>query len=95
MKGSEEVLFGDYVEFIGYFNNADYRNAAQVMLHLLRLMCTNPQVNEEYQLPSLTHFLKEAAKGPEITFEGFEYLLRGFLAAYQSGKLRDTRIVAN
>ncbi len=92
---TQEVLLPDYIEFSGYFNTQDYVNAANVVLKLLRVMCSNPQINEDYQLPSITHFLKSAASGPEITFEGFEYLLRGLLSACISGKLTDTRIISN
>jgi hypothetical protein len=92
---TQDVLFPDYVEFSGYYKNEDFKNAASVFLKLLKIMCSNPQVHEEYQLSSLAHFIKAASNGPDITFEAFEHLLRGFLTACQSGKLIDTRIVSN
>lgn len=92
---SQQVLFPDYTEFYGYYDNNDFENAASVLLRLLKIMCTQPQIHEDYQLPSITHFLEAASQGPAMTYEAFEHLLKGLLAACLSGKLIDTRIVAN
>jgi hypothetical protein len=92
---TQDVLLPDYVEFLGFYENGQFENAASVFLKLLKIMCTHPQIHEDYQLPSISHFLKVASKGPNLTFEAFEHLLKSFLAACKAGKLIDTRIVSN
>lgn len=92
-----EELYYSYMFWVIDYDNSDlpvYSKAADILLEFLQKHCSHPCIFLDYQLGSLTHFIKEVHKQP-IGLNAFQYLVEKLLMAANKGLLADTRIVSN
>lgn len=92
-----EDFFNDYMFWAIEYDKSDppvYSRAADILLAFLQKHSKHPCVYFDYQLESLTHFIREVHKVP-IGLESLTYLVKKLLLAADNGKLGDTRINSN